>query len=168
MLFIFVRCPVKWQRENSTLRGQKGMNFKSSIAIVAALCFAIVSFGCGGAANTTVNVNANRSANTTSTTSSTTTTTTNTAANAATADATGPNTGVAECDEYIKKYEACLTTIASKAPQVAPAMKSAFEEARKGYKTAASTPQGKASLGAACTQAMATAKTSTAQWCPNW
>ena len=141
------------------------MNFKSSIAIVAALCFAIVSFGCGGAANTTVNVNANRSANTTSTTSSTTTTTTNTAANTATTDATGPNTGVAECDEYIKKYEACLTTIAAKAPQAAPALKSSFEAQRNAFKSAAATPQGKATLPATCKQATETAKSSTSQWC---
>src|SRR4029078_3172117 len=141
------------------------MNFKSSIAIVAAVCFAMVSFGCGGAANTTVNVNANRSANTTSTTSSTTTTTTNTAANAATADATGPNTGVAECDEYIKKYEACLTTIAAKAPQAAPGLKTSFEAQRNGFKAAASTPQGKAAWTGTCKQATDTPKASTAQWC---
>jgi len=144
------------------------MNFKSSIAIVAALCFAIVSFGCGGAANTTVNVNANRSANTTSTTSSTTTTTTNTAANAATADATGPNTGVAECDEYIKKYEACLTKIASKAPQAEGPLKTAFQAQRDGFKKAAETPQGKATLATACKQAIETAKASTSAYACEW
>jgi hypothetical protein len=75
---------------------------------------------------------------------------------------------VPECDEYIKKYEACLTTIAQKNPSVEPSMKQAFEAQRNGFKAAASTPQGKATLAGTCKQAMETAKTSTAQWCTNW
>jgi hypothetical protein len=143
------------------------MNYKSFIAIAAALCFAVVSFGCGGAATNTSNTTANKPANTTvTTTSNTTTTTTNTAANTETkADATEPGTGVAECDEYIKKYEACLTTIAAKAPQAAPGLKSSFEAQRTAFRSAASTPQGKATLPATCKQATETAKTSTSQWC---
>ncbi len=144
------------------------MKIKSFIAIAAALCFAIVSFGCGGAAtNTTSNTTANKPANT----SANTTAPANTAtapANTETAKANGPNTGVAECDEYITKYEACLTTIASKAPQAAPALKSSFEAQRDAFKKAASTPEGKAALAPQCKTAMASAKTATAAWCTNW
>jgi hypothetical protein len=61
-----------------------------------------------------------------------------------------------------------LTTIAAKAPQAAPGLKSAFEAQRNGFKAAASTPQGKAALAGTCKQAIETAKTSTAQWCTNW
>ena len=144
------------------------MKFRNFIAIAAALCFAVVSFGCGGAATNTTTTT-NKPANTTTTT---TTTTTNSApANSSAAnsemkaDASEPATGVAECDEYIKKYEACLTTIASKQPSMAPTLKSSFETQRKAFQTAASTPQGKATSPATCKQAMDTAKSSTSQWC---
>lgn len=148
------------------------MKITSFIAIAAALCFAILSLGCGGAAsNTTATkpANVSNTANTTTTTTSSTTTTTAPAnTETAKADSTEPGTGVPECDEYIKKYEACLTTIGAKNPQIAPSLKSAFEAQRNGFKSAASTPQGKAALSGTCKQAMDTAKASTAQWCSNW
>jgi hypothetical protein len=80
----------------------------------------------------------------------------------------GDSVGVPECDEYIKKYEACLTKIAAKAPQVEGPMKSAFQAQRNGFKTAASTPQGKATLASTCKQAMETAKSSTAAYSCDW
>src|SRR4029079_19123538 len=117
----------------------------------------------------------NKGNTTTTTTTNTTTTTANTApANTSAAnsemkaDASEPGTGDAECDEYIKKYEACLTSIAAKAPQAAPGLKSSFEAQRNGFKAAAATPQGKTALAASCKQAILTAKASTAQWCTNW
>jgi hypothetical protein len=77
------------------------------------------------------------------------------------------NTGVAECDEYIQKYEACLTSIADKYPQAHPQMKEAFEKQRQGFKDAAATPQGKAVLATQCKQFMDAAKgaTTTAYGC---
>jgi hypothetical protein len=104
----------------------------------------------------------------TNTNSTTTTTTTNTTATNTTTASTGDSVGVAECDENIKKYEACLTSIAAKSPQVAPALKSSDEAQRNGFKTAAATPQGKATLASACKQAMDTAKASTAAYSCNW
>ena len=145
------------------------MKIKSFIAIAAALCFAIVSFGCGGAATNTSNTTANKPANTTSTTTTSSTTTTAPANTAATtADSSSPNTGVAECDEYITKYEACLTKIAKAAPQVEPQMKQAFEAQRSSFKTAASNPQSKATLPGICKQAIETAKTSTKAYACEW
>lgn len=147
------------------------MNLKSLIAVAAALCFAIVSFGCGGAANTTVNVNANRAANTTTTTTTSSTTTTVSNGNAASAntetkaDASEFSTGVAECDEFIKKYEACLLTVQSKAPQAAPGVKSSIETAKSTLKTAANAPGGKSALPGTCKQMIDSAKASTATWC---
>jgi hypothetical protein len=169
MLFIFVRCR-KSSGEHYFGRTSEEMKIKNFIAIAAALCFAVVSFGCGGAAtNTTSNTTANKPANTTTTTTTTTTNTapanTSAANSEMKADASEPGTGVAECDEYIKKYEACLTTIASKAPQAAPGLKSSFEAQRNAFKSAASTPQGKATLPATCKQAVETAKSATSQWC---
>jgi hypothetical protein len=148
------------------------MKIKSILAIASAFCFAIISFGCGGAAtNTTVNA---KPANTTTANSSTTTTTTTNTTTApantetAKADTSEPNTGVPECDEYIKKYEACLTKIAKTAPQVEGPMKQAFQAQRDGFKTAASTPQGKATLASTCKTAIETAKTSTKAYACEW
>lgn len=144
------------------------MNFNSFIAIAAALCFAVVSFGCGGgASNTTTTTTANKPANTTTTT---TTTTTNSAANTAAnseikAQSAEFTTGVAECDEFIKKYEACLLTVQSKAPQAATGIKTGIETAKSTLKTAANSPGGKTALPATCKQMINSAKASTAQWC---
>jgi len=76
--------------------------------------------------------------------------------------------GVPECDEYIKKYEACLTKIAEKAPQAAPGMKTGFEQQRNAFKQAASTEQGKATLASTCKQAIETAKQSTSAYACTW
>ena len=57
-------------------------------------------------------------------------------------DTASPNTGVPECDEYITKFEACMTTIAAKNPQIEPTMKSSFEAQCSAIKAGASTPQG--------------------------
>ena len=146
------------------------MTIRNILAIVAALCFAAISFGCGGTAtNSTTNTTKAANSSSTTTTSSTTSTTApaNTSETAKT-DSTAPNTGVPECDEYITKYEACLTEIAKKAPQAEPGLKSSFEAQRNGFKAAASTPQGKTMLATQCKGFIDTAKKSTAQWCTNW
>jgi hypothetical protein len=142
---------------------------KSLILATAALCFAAIFVACSGTGtNTTVNTTTtNKAVTTTNTAGNTTTSTTNTESNK-TETASADSVGVPECDEYIKKYEACLTTIASKAPQAAPGLKTVFEGQRNTIKTAASTPQGKATLATTCKQMIETAKTATAQWCPNW
>jgi|SRR6185295_17831683 len=59
--------------------------------------------------------------------------------------------GVPECDDYLAKYDACVS---GKVPEVARAQyKAALEQARKSYQQAALTPQGKATLAATCKQA---------------
>lgn len=148
------------------------------LRIILATAFVVsmlASFGCGGAAtnNATTNTAANTTTTTNSTTTNTATTSNSASANADTAktDTTagsGPATGVAECDEYITKYEACLTKIAAQAPQSAPALKTAFEAQRNGFKTAAANPQTKATLGATCKQAIETAKTATKAYACDW
>jgi hypothetical protein len=120
--------------------------------------------------------------------SSTTTTTTNSntavvkpanSANTAKTDApktdapktettSGDSVGVAECDEYVKKYEACLTKIAEKAPQAQPGLKTAFEQQRNGLKQAASTEQGKTMMATQCKQFIESAKQSTAAYGCAW
>ena len=65
------------------------------------------------------------------------------------AAAAGDSVGVAECDDYIKKYEGCLSKMpaASKA-----AMDQAFKAQRDSFKQAASTPEGKTALKSSCKQ----------------
>lgn len=78
----------------------------------------------------------------------------------------GESIGVAECDDYLTKYEACIR---QKVPAAAQSQyESAFTAARNGYKTAASTPQGKAALSQACKQALETTKTSLASFNCTW
>ena len=74
--------------------------------------------------------------------------------------------GVPECDQYMKKYLACID---SKVPQAARAMlKQSLDQSKAAWKQAAATPQGKASLAAACTQAEATAKQSMQMYGCQW
>jgi hypothetical protein len=61
--------------------------------------------------------------------------------------AAGESVGVAECDEYITKMEACMGKMPAEAKAVQEA---AFKQARDGFKTGASTPEGKAALKTSC------------------
>jgi len=150
------------------------MKTKMIITLVCTLAAALVLMACGGGAtNVTVSTNSNTSK--TNTTANTSTAPVNTApANTAPANETAKsdsgdaNTGVPECDEYIKKYEACLTKITKDAPQAAPGLKSAFDAQRSGFKAAASTAQGKATLAPTCKQAIETAKASTGAYKCEW
>lgn len=64
--------------------------------------------------------------------------------------------GVAECDQYVKKYLACVD---SKVPEAARAMvRQSLDQTKASWKQAAATPQGKAGLASACTQADANSK----------
>jgi uncharacterized membrane protein len=106
---------------------------RNFLLFVALLCGLFVFAGCGGS----------KSAATTSTST-------------ATPASTGDKIGVAECDEYIEKVEACLN---GKIPEAQRgAFKSSFETARKQWKETAANPQAKAGLATACKQALETAK----------
>ena len=88
------------------------------------------------------------------------------AANTSTAGTSGDKIGVPECDEYISKYEACVN---SKVPEAMRAtVKASMETARKMWKDAAATPQGRAGLATACKQALDTAKTSMSSYGCSW
>ena len=140
--------------------------------IVAALSFTALCFGCGGVATNTTNTTA-KTANTmnvanTVATSTNTTRAANTVSTETSRDETGDSqTGVAECDDFIKKYEACLMTVQSKYPQFAAGIKQSLESAHIALKDMAKT-ESKASLPATCKQMAASAKASTSQWCTNW
>jgi len=76
---------------------------------------------------------------------------------AASTTATSGKIGVPECDEYLAKVDACVS---SKVPEAMRAQyKAAMESNRKAWLQAAATPQGKAGLATACKQATEAAKT---------
>ena len=152
-------------------------HYLTGLTAVAALSCALMLGGCAkqttpnveatNKPTTTVNTTKTETANTSGTETTTTETTKTETAKTETAPA-GDSVGVAECDEYIQKYEACLTKIAASSPAAQGPMKQAFEAQRAGFKSAASTIQGKAVLSATCKQAIQTAKASTTAYACEW
>jgi hypothetical protein len=111
----------------------------------------LFAFACSSPDSTT-----NSSSPTTSNTNAPTATTT--PAPTSTTTATAEKIGVAECDDYIAAYDACVS---SKVPEASRAQfKSSLEQARSSWRQLAANPQTKATLGAACKQALEVARTS--------
>jgi len=66
--------------------------------------------------------------------------------------------GVAECDDYMTKYLACVD---SKVPEAArAALRQSLDQTKAQWKQAASTPEGKSGLAMACKQMTETARVS--------
>ena len=129
-----------------------------------ALCVLLgaVMLACGGAAeNTNTAANANTNANT----KAAATATPAAASTAASTSSSGEKVGVAECDEFIAKYEACV----GKVPAAAQAtFKASLDQWRSSWKKLADNPQTKATLAAACKSSMEQAKTSLASYNCTW
>ena len=131
-----------------------------------ALCvlLGLVMLACGGAENTNTAANANAAATNANTKAAATPATT-TATPASTTAAAG-DIGVAECDDFLKKYEACVS---GKVPAAAQAtFKSSMEQWRTSWKQLAANAQTKATLAAACKSSMDQAKTSLASYNCSW
>jgi hypothetical protein len=65
--------------------------------------------------------------------------------------------GVPECDEYMKKYIACIE---SRVPEAGRAvLKQSLEQQKAAWKQAAATPEGRRGLAMGCTAAAEHAKT---------
>ena len=136
---------------------------RAFVLTLAACAACAVLVACGAPAdNTTTTTNTkttttNASGNTTTTTT-TTTNTTNAAATNASTTTTAAAIGVAECDEYINKYEACVK---SKVPEnMRATVQTSLDASRKAWRDAAANPTTKASLPGLCKTAMDTARTS--------
>ena len=131
---------------------------KIFVPLMLSLACGLLLTACGGSDNTsnTTNTTNTTAANKTTTTTSSPSTTTTTSP-ATTTPASGDKVGVAECDEYLEKYEACL----SKVPEAGRASyQAAFAQVRKSWRDLAANPQTKASLAQACKMATDQAKTS--------
>ncbi len=70
----------------------------------------------------------------------------------------GGSIGVAECDDYIAKYEACINDHVPDAAR--GAVRQQLDTARTNWKQAASTDAGRAGLAAGCKAALDTARAS--------
>lgn len=116
--------------------------FRSALLIFCVMCAAIL-IGC----STTETSNSNTStenSNKTATTTSTPATTTTTAS-------AGDKVGIPECDDFIAKYEACVS---GKVPEIARApFQASLKTWRSEWKKAADNPQTRGTLAAACKQA---------------
>ena len=132
-------------------------------ALTFALSCALLLAGCGSSETTNGSnqTSANKTTTTTTTsTPATTTTTTGTPATTATmptppttttTTASGDKIGVAECDDFIDKYEACIT---GKVPEAARAQwNSTLKQWRDSWKQLAANPQTRSTLAAACKMA---------------
>lgn len=75
--------------------------------------------------------------------------------------AAGEAIGVAECDAYVTKYQACLDKVPA---DQKPTLQKTFEDQKTAWKTAATTPEGKTGLAQACTAAIESAKTATSAY----
>lgn len=116
---------------------------KKSLLIFCILSAAIL-IGCSTTETNTNTTTANANTGTATTTTSTPATTTTTAS-------AGDKIGVPECDDFMAKYEACVT---SKVPEVARAQyQSALKQWKDAWKKQAENPQTKSALAAACKQA---------------
>ena len=119
------------------------------------LCFAagVGLLACGGAGSDNTSNASNAGGNTNKAA------TTNTAAsNTSTAGTSGDKIGVAECDDFLAKYEACVN---GKVPAAAQAtFKTGMEQWRKSWKELAANPQTKATLQQVCKTQLDSAKTS--------
>ena len=111
-----------------------------TLLIMAVLCAAILV----GCSKTDSNENSNTAAGNSNKATTTTTTTTST---------TGEKIGVPECDDFIAKYDTCVS---SKVPEAQRAQyKSAVDQWRASWKKLAENPATKGTLAAACKLAAA-------------
>lgn len=129
--------------------------------VLPALCLTAtaVLIGCGGGAdnanttaNTTANTNAGRAAANTAAPANTA------ASNSATTTAAGEKIGVAECDDFLAKYDACVS---GKVPAQARAQfESGMKQWRESWRKLAANPQTKSTLAGVCKTSMESARTS--------
>jgi hypothetical protein len=116
---------------------------KRNLFIFAVLCAAILA----GCSKTETMENSNSTAGNSNKATSTATKTTNTTASS------GEKIGVPECDDFIAKYDTCIS---SKVPEAQRAQyKSTIDQWRSSWKKLAGNAATKGTLAAACKQAAA-------------
>jgi hypothetical protein len=130
---------------------------RKSLLVFSILCAAVL-IGC----STTETSNSNTAAGNSNKAA---TTNSNTGGSSTTA-ATGDKIGIAECDDYIAKYETCIR---GKVPEAARAtLESSLKTSREQWKKAAENAQSRGTLAAACKQASDAAATSMKAYGCTW
>lgn len=123
------------------------------VSLTLSVSCALLLIGCGGsepATNTSNATTTNKTATTTTTTTSTPATTTSTPASTTTASS-GEKIGVPECDDFIAKYEACVS---GKIPAEARAQwNMGLQQWRTQWRQLAQNPQTRGTLAQACKMA---------------
>lgn len=117
---------------------------------------AMLLVACGGSATNTSNT-ANTANTKTGNTSATPATTTTSA---------GDKIGVAECDDFIAKYEACVNSNVPEAMRAT--VRAQLDTMRTSWRQAAANPQGRAGLAAGCKAAHDQARTSMSAYNCSW
>ena len=74
--------------------------------------------------------------------------------------------GIAECDDYIAKYLACLPKM--QRPEVSEAIERAIMDSKRAWRSVAQNEQNKQALKEACLQATESAKSALALYGCNW
>ena len=69
---------------------------------------------------------------------------------------TGADTGIAVCDDFIEKYERCITTSTNMPDPLRDSYRQSIESMRRTWKAAAATPSGRSAAQSTCQQALAT------------
>ena len=111
---------------------------------VLSLIVAVMLIGCSTTENTNTNTNTNTASGTTDKPAATTPATD-------TASTTGDKIGVPECDDFITKYDACVS---NKVPEMVRAQyKDAIARWRSEWRRMANDPATRGQLAAACKQA---------------
>lgn len=125
---------------------------RTFIPLVLCVTFALLLVACGGSDTSSNNATSN-TANANKATTNTATTT-----NTTTTSGSGEKIGVAECDEFITKYEACIN---SKVPEAQRAQfKPTLDQWRSSWRTLANNPQTKGTLAGICKTSLEKAKES--------
>ena len=130
---------------------------KQRILLPMCVVIGLLLVACG---KTEVSVDTNRSASPEAKTAPASTPATTTTASS------GEKVGIADCDDFIAKYEACVT---GKVPEAARAQyKAGVEQWKTSWRQLAANPQTKATLAGVCKQAFETARTSMKSYNCTW
>ncbi len=150
------------------MRKQLTDSFASPINFVCGvkMCVVLGLLLLSGACATSDNQNATTNQTSTTNTSTANTASSNTSTTATTQKASGNQIGVAECDDYLQKYESCLS---DKIPEAARAsLRSSLDTTRASWRNAAATPEGRAGLAQACRAARDAARQSMSAYGCQW
>jgi hypothetical protein len=138
------------------------IKLNKNLFLIVALAGGSIGFtACSSAPTNTANSNTTVVANT-----NTTKTTTETKTETKTETAAADKIGVPECDDFLTKYEACVTT---KVPESARAsFKTGMEQWRSSWKQLAANPQTKGTLVDVCKKSLESSKQSLSAYSCAW